>query len=96
MGSNLSVGSAQNLQLKDTLKLLVQLPREDRIAVVDQELIRMVAGDGFPELLQCPVRGWMRSHVVIDNAATPDLHHQKNIKHLAILWPEQPLIPVNH
>ena len=43
--------SAQNLQIKVTLKLLVQLPREDRIAVVDQELITMVTGNGFPELL---------------------------------------------
>ena len=48
-------GSAQNLQIKVTLQLLVQLPREDRIAVVDQELITMVTGNGVPELLQRPI-----------------------------------------
>lgn len=35
----------------------------------------MVAGDRYPELLQCLVPGWMRRQVVMDNALTHDHHH---------------------
>ena len=75
-------GSAQNLHIKVILQLLVQLPREDRIAVVDQELITMVIGNGFPALLQCPVWRGMRGHVVVQNTAAADFHHEKDQQHL--------------
>ena len=42
----------------------------------------MVARDGFSELLQRPVRGRMRGHVIVQNATAPYLHHQENITHL--------------
>src|ERR1017187_6843379 len=48
--------SAQNLQFKITSQSLVQLPREDRIAVVDQEPITVVAREGFSELLHSPLQ----------------------------------------
>jgi|HubBroStandDraft_4_1064222.scaffolds.fasta_scaffold21559_2 hypothetical protein len=38
--------SAQNLQFKITFQFLVQLPREDRVAIVDQELLAVVTGKG--------------------------------------------------
>jgi hypothetical protein len=50
-------------------------PSEDRIAVVDQELLTMVTGNDSPELLQCPVCGGMRGHVVVQNTAA-DFHHE--------------------
>jgi len=75
-------GSAQNFQFKVTVKFLVQLPGEDRIVVVDQELIRMIARDRFPELLQRPVCGRMRGYVVVENAAAANFHHDENQQHL--------------
>src|ERR1019366_964042 len=66
---------------KRALELLVQIPREDRIAVMDQELVRMVAWDGFSQLLQRPLCGGMRGHVVMKNPTASYLHHDENIEH---------------
>ena len=63
------------------LQLPVQLPWEDRIAVVDRELIRMIARDRFPELLQRPVCGRMRGHVVVENTAAANFHYDENHQH---------------
>jgi hypothetical protein len=73
---------AQNLQVEVILQLLVQLPREDRIAIVDQELIRMVARDGFAELLHCPGGGRMSRHVVVEDTPAADFHCEEDIEHL--------------
>src|ERR1017187_2139984 len=48
---------------------------------MDQELVRMVAWNGFWELLQRPLCGRMRGHVVVENTTAPYLHHDKNIEH---------------
>src|SRR5664280_896960 len=48
---------------------------------MDQELVRMVAGNGFSELLQRPLCGRMRGHVVMQNTTAPDLHHDENTEH---------------
>src|SRR5664280_3496455 len=48
---------------------------------MDQELVRMVAWNGFSELLQCPLCGRTRGHVVMENTTAPDLHHDENIEH---------------
>src|ERR1035438_1324562 len=48
---------------------------------MDQELVRMVAWNGFSQLLQCPLCGGMRGHVVMQNATAPYLHHDENIEH---------------
>jgi hypothetical protein len=42
----------------------------------------MVTGNGFPELLQCPICGGMRGHVVVQNTAAADFHHEKDEQHL--------------
>jgi hypothetical protein len=59
-----------------------KLPREDRFAVVDHELITMVIGNGFPELPPCPICCGMRGHVVVQNTAAADFHHEKDEQHL--------------
>src|SRR5450759_4340058 len=48
---------------------------------MDQELVRMVAGNGFSQLLQFPLCGRMCSHVVMQNTTAPYLHHDENIEH---------------
>ena len=42
----------------------------------------MVTGDGFPELLPSPVCGGMRGHLVVENTAAADLHHDEDKQHL--------------
>ena len=42
----------------------------------------MVTGNGFPKLLQCPVCRRMRGHVVVENTAAADFHHEKDEEHL--------------
>ena len=46
-----------------------------------QELVRMVAGNGFSQLLQRPLCGGMPGHVVMENTTGPHLHHDENIEH---------------
>jgi hypothetical protein len=48
---------------------------------MDQELVRMVAWNGFSELLQRPLCGRMRGHVAMENTTAPYLHHDENIEH---------------
>src|SRR5262249_61313309 len=45
-------------------KTLVDIRREDVVAIVDDETIRMIARQGFPELLQRPFRRGMGGDVV--------------------------------
>ena len=49
---------------------------------MDQELVRMVAWNGFSELLQRPLCGRMRGHVVVENTAAADFHDKKDEQHL--------------
>jgi len=42
----------------------------------------MVTGNGFPELLRCPICGGMRGHVVVQNTAAADFHNEKDEQHL--------------
>ncbi len=72
---------AQHSRPKRAFELLIQLRREDRIASMDQELVRMVAWNGFSELLQRPLRGRMCGHVVMENPTAFYLHHDENIQH---------------
>ena len=41
----------------------------------------MSLGNGFPELLQCPICGGMRGHVVVQTAAA-DFHNDKDDQHV--------------
>jgi hypothetical protein len=83
---------AQNLQVEVILQLLVQLPREDRIAIVDQELIRMVARDGFAELLHCPGGGRMSRHVVVEDTPAADFQRRRARPHTARCWTARQLL----
>ena len=45
----------------------VELGRKDSIAIVDEERVTMVRGDGFPQLLQRPRRCWVLRHITVHN-----------------------------
>src|SRR3984893_18168053 len=73
---------AQYSQSEAGLEFFVQLRREDRITVMNQELVRTVIRKGFPKLLQRPVCRRMSGHVVMENAAAANLHHEEDKQHL--------------
>ena len=58
-------GSSKNPRTKVRHRL-VQFSREDAVAVVDQEAIRMAARQGLSELLQGPFRSWVGGNVVMN------------------------------
>ena len=64
---------SQDSQPKRALEFLIQLRREDRIAIMNQELVTMTTRNCFAKLLQRPVCGRMSRHVVVQNAAAADL-----------------------
>ena len=49
----------------------VQLRRKDGIAVVDEELIGMIARKGVPQLLERPLRRRMSCHIAMQDARLP-------------------------
>src|SRR5215475_4927681 len=61
-------------------KTLVDIRREDAVAIVDDETIRMIARQRFPELLQRPFRRRMGSDVVVENLAGSDLHDNEDVE----------------
>jgi len=71
----------QYSESEGALHFRVQLRRKDRIAIVDEELIGMIAQNGFPQLLEGPFRRRMSRHIAMQNAAASDLHgfeHEQN------------------
>src|SRR3984893_7280510 len=73
---------AQYSQSERGLEFFVQLRREDRITVMNQELVRTLIRKGFPKLLQRPVCRRMSGHVVVDNEAATNFHHEEHKQHL--------------
>jgi hypothetical protein len=63
-----------------SFELLVHLCREDRISIMDQKTVGMIAGDRFAKLLQGPGCRWMRGDVAMDDAPCPDLHQEEHIE----------------
>ena len=63
----------QNLQ-PERLKSRIEVLREDRIAVVDQELLSVVAGKGFPKLLQRPGGSRMGRDIAVHNPPRANFH----------------------
>src|SRR5215467_9984689 len=61
-------------------KTLVNILREDAVAVVDEEAVRMIARQGLPELLQRPFRRGMGSDVLVENLAGSDLHDEEDVE----------------
>src|SRR5246127_1762715 len=68
----------QYSESEGVLYFCVQLRRKDRIAVVDEELIGMIARNGVPQLLECPFRSGMSPHIAMQNAAASDLQDQEH------------------
>src|ERR1700730_1417076 len=77
-----SRGRVQHPQSK-SLELLVHLCREDRVTVMDQETVGMIAGNRFAQLLQGPGCRWMRGDVAMHDAPCPDLH-QKRVRNRVV------------
>jgi hypothetical protein len=71
--------SFQDLQ-PQVAHLLVEFPREDRIAIMDHEAVCVVRRNGLPQLLQRPGRCRMRCHVGMQNAAGRVCHQHKDIE----------------
>jgi hypothetical protein len=46
---------------------LVELGRENTIAVMDEKTVVMVRGDGFSQLLQCPRCSGVGCHIAVHN-----------------------------
>ena len=69
----------QNLYAK-VCQILVDFLSEDAVPIVDDETIRMVARQRFPELLQRPFRRGMGRGVVVENPAGSDLHDDEDVE----------------
>ena len=61
-------------------ELLIQLCREDRIAIVDQELVTVVAGKGFTKLRQRPGGSRMGSDIAVQNPPRPNFHQHEDVQ----------------
>ncbi len=55
---------------------------EDSIAVAQKVARKLVKGEGFSQLLSRPLRGWVGSHIAVDNATPVMGQHQKHIENL--------------
>src|SRR5215469_5980864 len=55
---------------------------KDSIAVAQQVARELVKGEGFSQLLSGPLRGWVGSHIAVDNATPVMGKHQKHVKNL--------------
>src|SRR5215813_7203451 len=61
-------------------KTLVEILREDAVAVVDDEAVRLIARQGFPELLQRPFRRGVGSDVLVENLTGSELHYNEDVE----------------
>ena len=53
---------------------------KDRISVVNHELIGMIEAEKFSKLVKCPIGGWVRRDVEMDNSARTCLHGDENVQ----------------
>ena len=60
--------------------LLIELLREDAIAVMEQEAIAVVRWDRFAQLLQRPLRCRMRCHIDVQQSATSVFDDDKDVE----------------
>src|SRR4030095_948093 len=58
----------------------VQVLGKDAIPVVDHESITMLVWKRLAKLLQGPLRGWLGSHVLVENSPCPELHNHEYIQ----------------
>ena len=61
-------------------KALVDFLSKDAIAIVDDEAVRMVARQRFPELLQRPFRRGMGSDVLVENLTGFNLYDDEDVE----------------
>src|SRR5260370_18761977 len=62
-------------------KALVDFLGEDAVSIVDDESVRMIARQRFPELLlERPFRRGMGSDVLVENLTRSDLHHDQDVE----------------
>ena len=59
--------------------LLVQFLRENAVPVVNEESVRMPARKRLPELLRGPFRRRVGGHVVMEDSAGAQIHHDEHI-----------------
>jgi hypothetical protein len=62
------------------LDRLVQLAREDTVAIVNQEFVTVFAADHLTQLLQCPRGTRMGGDVAVDQSTVAMLDHHKHIQ----------------
>ena len=46
---------------------LIELRRENAIAIMDEKTVAVVRRDGFTQLLQCPRGCWVGCHIAMHN-----------------------------
>jgi hypothetical protein len=79
VGLGRSHWSAQNLQPK-CLQVFVNFLREDRVTIMDEKAIPIIAGNGFAELLQGPASNRMSPDIAVQNATAPHLHDHEHVQ----------------
>ena len=57
----------------------IRVSGKDRVAIMDQESVRMVEGEKLAELLDGPFSSGMQGYVVMQNAPRTNLHRDENI-----------------
>lgn len=70
----------QNLQ-PHRLEGAIDTFRVNRVAIVDDESVPLIAGHNHPKLLRRPVRGRMICHVPMQDSSCPDFQHDKHVDH---------------
>src|SRR5678816_4759060 len=58
----------------------VQILGKDAVPVVDQESIGMLVRKRLAKLLQGPLRGWVGSHVLVENSPCSQFHNHEYIQ----------------
>jgi len=64
------------------LDRIVDVPREDGVAIVDEPAIAVVTGDGLSELLESPLRCGMLRDVEMQQTPAAELHDDEHVQDL--------------
>ena len=72
----------QNFADAHVTHLFSEVIAKDGIAVAQQVARELVKRERFSQLLSGPLRGWVGSHIAVDNATPVMGQHQKHVKNL--------------